>query len=83
MTPQQEEKLDTACEAIARMEERAKLVDERWMNNRNSILQIAKEHFELEKKVEADRNKVKGVLWFGGTSIGAGILAFIYSLFKH
>ena len=42
MTPQQEEKLDTVYDAIIRMEERATLVDERWLNNRDSIMQIAK-----------------------------------------
>lgn len=82
MTPQQEEKLDTVYEAIIRMEERATLVDERWMNNRDSILQIAREHFELEKKVEADRNMVKGVMWFGGTGLFATAIGFVYSLFK-
>ena len=83
MTPQQEEKLDTVYDAIIRMEERATLVDERWLNNRDSIMQIAKEHFALERQVEADRNKVKGVLWFGGTGFVATVLGFVYSIFKH
>ncbi len=83
MTPQQEDKLDTVHDALIRMEERAKIVDERWMNNRDSILQIAKDHFKLEKKVDADRNMVKGVLWLGGTGFFATVIGFVYSFFKH
>ena len=40
-------------------------------------------HDERIKSLEGDRNKVKGAMWFTGTTAFGGIVTFFYTLWKH
>ena len=82
MTPEQYEILQEVRDSNIRLEAKFDYVEREQSKHSQSIIDVAKLHLELEKKVDADRNMVKGVLWLGGTGFFATVLGFIYSIFK-
>lgn len=83
MDPEQYKILKEVHESTIRLEERFKHVDERDGTRNLAIIDLAKSHYSLKGKVEADRNKVFGALWVFGSALFSAVVAFIISLFKH
>lgn len=83
MSPEQYQLLEKVHASTVRLEERFKNSDERWINSRNSILEIAKKQVELEHVVHADRNKVLGAIFVFASGFLTMVIGFIISLFKN
>lgn len=90
MTESQEKKLDDLHAAVLRLEGattgRFGIIEERLYQNTKSITENEKNTAEVDARVrvvEADRNKVIGVIWLSCTTFFLGAIAFIGSLLKR
>ncbi len=86
MTPAQEKKFDDMYTAVLRMEGKFNLHEERLANSVKEIEEQAEKTEEINTRVEvieADRNKVIGVIWLSCSTAFLGALAFLGSLLKR
>lgn len=85
MTPQQEKKLDDVYAICLETNGRFNVIDEKLSQHREAILDHEK-MFVAEKErvdsLEADRNKVKGVILVTSTGFFASVVAFVISIFR-
>ena len=86
MTPSQENKLNDVHDIALRMEGKFDLIDERMKTHRELLIEHEKNILDHAKQIStlnADKNKVVGAIWLGGTGFFAMIITFIYNFFKH
>lgn len=89
MSPEQEKKLDKVYEICLRTEGKFDVIDEKITQHRDTIIEQQKEisatkkdHDTRLETLEADKNKVLGMLWVASSSAFLGFCTLVASWFR-